>query len=196
MNTLIYNKDTRELVIVRDEFKWIEPNLDPPELGFQYDFLFYEPTQRCKYIAGKNIPLIQDEMDLIESFIATLTPSINGVNVEGVPFEDISDKLKQVNSILYRIHYSIYLTLDKLSTNLRYRNMSDVLICGRVDSKDKYANEARRLLEFSDFLWNKFYDIRDEVDRIYKSEEDMPDFTHFEAMLPPIPNLKYFETGE
>lgn len=194
MINLIYNSDIKEIYIRNHaNLAWRETNINPPDLGFEFDFIFYEETQNIKYIKGVRTPLTDEEKNLIEVFVNSLTPPSFAAKINVI--EGMTDREIKIDKMLGILHYNVYRNLEGLAKSLRYENMSDVMICGRQGSNDRFAEEARRLLAYSDLMWNKFYDIRDQINAFTENNNPVPDLEFFALQMPPAPDITYFKGG-
>jgi len=178
---LVYDNDNQLHLINSTGLRWNYERADKPDLGFDYDYLFYNPTEDETFeIQGNVFPLSQEQIDSIEEYINLAEPP------------DICNLQNQFTDDLK--HHIFEQFENGFFGDLGYNGWGDLLITAREGSNDPYRAEARRCLEFRDFVMQSYYRLREEI--LASEDADLLPFEDYIGKLPIVPQSDWFSRGD
>lgn len=155
--------------------RWELTDAEKPRFSFDYDAL-HVTRERAMYRAGTRVrPLAEPEIEQVHAFIEQLSPPT------------WASLHKQMVADLRAIAQGL---INTVVTQLEYNGLLDVMITGRDDSGDLYAEEARRVLCYVDSVWNAFHGLAVQIEHTPK--EELKHVKEYADMLPFPPPLKHF----
>ncbi len=83
--------------------------------------------------------------------------------------------------------------INSIVAELEYEGLLDVMITGREGSTDLYAEEARRVLNYVDSVWNAFQGLAAQIRHTAAAERKTA--KEYANMMPFPPPIEYFSTG-
>ena len=178
---LVY--DDQNVLHLRDErgLRWNYDRADAPDLCFDYDYLFYAPPEDEFFeLNGESFPLEREQIDSIKEYISLAEPP-DVMTLQGQYLGDLK----------FHIDDSME---EQILNNLNYNGWSEILVVGREGSQDPFRAEARRILEFRDFLMQTFYRIEEEIQAT--EDVDLLPMEDYINKLPTIPRAEWFSRGD
>jgi hypothetical protein len=158
--------------------RWELANVEKPRLSFDYDAL-YVSQERAVRRAGTHFhPLLEAEIEEVQVLIGQLASP---------PLESFQ------NQTIVNLRAFARGLIASIVQRLEYDGLLDVMITGRVDSTDLYADEARRVLSYVDSVWNAFYGLAAQIKTTART--DLKTAKEYANMMPFPPSIEYFSSG-
>ena len=177
---LVY--DDNNTLHLRNErgLRWSYERTDRPELGFDFDYLFYNPPEdQCYELNGEAQPLSQEQLDQVKEYISLSEPP-DVITLQDQHIGDLKDHINQ--------------QLDGILDDLGYHGWVEVMLVGREGSQDPYRAESRRVLEFRDWIFQTFYRLEEEIRLTV--DADLLSLDAYIQKLPTIPRAEWFSRGD
>ncbi len=179
---MLFVYDDNNTLHLRNErgLRWNYERTDRPELGFDYDYIFFNPPEDEFYdLNGESKPLDQEQLDAIKEYIALAEPP----DVVTLQTQHIGDMREHIND-----------QLDGVLDELNYHGWVDVMLVGREGSQDPYRAECRRILEFRDWVMQSYYRLAEEIRMTV--DVDLLPLDDYIQKLPTIPRAEWFSRGD
>jgi hypothetical protein len=174
---LEYENDTLRIENA-EGLRWQLVNIEKPQFTFDYDGLRVSDERALRRVGSGVYLLAEGEVKQVRAFIQRLSPP------PGATFQ------KQTITDLRALAHGL---INSVVTQLEYDGLLDVMITGREGSTDLYAEEARRILAYTDSVWNAFHGLAARIKNTPKSE--LKSVREYADMMPFPPPVEYFSTG-
>jgi hypothetical protein len=83
--------------------------------------------------------------------------------------------------------------IGSVVTQLEYDGLLDVMITGRKGSTDLYAEEARRVLDYVDSVWNAYHGLAARI--LQAGNSELRPVKEYAQMMPFPPPMAFFSGG-
>ena len=183
MNMFIYTENGDLHIRKPNGLEYCFNNTDKPNLGFEYDVVVYD-NEEIKIVNWQDDVPFEDqlkenlsdiEIDAIEQYIDN-SEAPAGVSLAS----QYSDKLNEM----------CHKYIQSISERYGFGDIVEVLAAGRQGSNHPYRSDARRVLEYSDTVWNVYVGL---IEEIQNTREDvLPEYGVFANQLPKphaVPNI-------
>jgi hypothetical protein len=157
--------------------RWQVRNPDKPAFSFPFDALSVTDTHAVRRCGPNVHTLSSSEKAEVGEFIRGLNP----------PSDHAQRKMIQD---LRAVSYGL---INSVITELEYDGLLDVMITGRNDSADMYADEARRVLSYADAVWNAYHGIAAQISKTPDAE--LRTLKEYAEMIPFPPALDHFTSA-
>lgn len=175
MNMLIYDENSNLIIRKPNGLEYSFENTDRPNLGFEYDVLVYDDIEvkiekweedKC-FNDQVKINLNSDEIDAIEEYINQSEPPA-GVSLNNQYATKLSDMAQNY--------------IDDQVQAYGFRDLLEVTIAGREGSNHPLRSDARRVMEYSDVIWNVYVNVCNEIGET--REDTLQDFEYYSNNFP------------
>tara|TARA_B100002019_G_scaffold293269_1_gene319759 strand:- start:6525 stop:7115 length:591 start_codon:yes stop_codon:yes gene_type:complete len=172
---LVYSEDGVLHITKPNGLRYRFENVDPPELGFQYDVLVYADLEvkvekwddERNFEQQDTITLTDEEKDACELYIENSEPPIgHSLNRQHI---------QQINETCHQY-------IDEVIMQYGFDCLNEVVYAGREGSAHPNRSLARRVTEYADAVWCCFVQVEDEINN---TREDF--LKSVEEYLTPIP---------
>ena len=158
--------------------RWQLTGVEKPQFTFDYDALRVSDERALRRIGPSVHMLGEGEVKQVIAFIERLSPP------PGATFQ------KQTIADLRALVHGL---INSVMTQLEYDGLIDVMITGREGSADLYVEEARRILAYTDSVWNAFHGLAARIENTPTSE--LKSVKEYAEMMPFPPDVDYFSSG-
>jgi hypothetical protein len=158
--------------------RWELANVEKPRLTFDYDALYVSDERAVRRARTHIHPLLEAEIEQVKALIGQLAPP---------PWANFQ------NQTIVDLRAFARGLVGSVVKQLEYDGLLDVMITGRVDSTDLYADEARRVLSYVDSVWNAFYGLAAQIKM--SARADLKTAKEYANMMPFPPPIEYFSSG-
>jgi hypothetical protein len=158
--------------------RWQIANVEKPQFTFDYDGLRVSDERALRRVGPSVHLLAEGELKQVTAFIEQLSPP---------PWASFQ---KQTVTDLRALAHGL---INSVVTQLEYDGLLDVMITAREGSTDLYAEEARRILAYTDSVWNAFHGLAARIKDTPKSE--LKSVKEYADMMPFPPHIEYFSNG-
>jgi hypothetical protein len=158
--------------------RWQLTGVDKPRFTFDYDALRVTDERALRRVGSSVQLLAEHEIGQVRAYIERLSPP------PGVTFQ--AQAITDLRALAHGL-------INSVITQLEYDGLTDVMITGREGSTDLYAEEARRILAYTDSVWNAFHGLAARIKNTPTSE--LKDVKEYAELMPFPPNVEYFASG-
>ena len=175
MNGLIYDWEGNLKVRKENGLEYSFNNCDKPELGFDYEVLIYEDIEvkivhwndELSFDEQEKQPLTDEEKDAVEMYIANSEPPM-GHTLQQQFVDRLCDYCNNRR--------------DEVARNYGFDNFMETVYAGREGSNHPHRSNARRVLEYTDAVYNIYEQVVQEI-RMTR-EDHLKDFESYLAQIP------------
>jgi hypothetical protein len=172
---LIYAEDGVLHITKPNGLRYKFENVDPPELGFDYQVLIYadlevkivEYQDGVPFDKQKLVNLTDEEKDAIELYIENSEPPI-GVSLNQQHIEHINEVCHDFVEKELQMH--------------GFNNFPEIVYAGREGSSHPLRSDARRVMEYADAVWCCYMQIQDEISNT--REDFLKDVEEYLSVIP------------
>jgi hypothetical protein len=158
--------------------RWQLTGIEKPQFTFEYDALSVSDERALRRV-GPNVDLLTEgEIRQVQAYIERLSPP-PGASLQ-----------RQTIADLRALAHGL---INSVMAQLEYDGLIDVMVTGREGSTDLYAEEARRILAYTDSVWNAFHGLAARIDNTSASE--LKSVKEYAQMMPFPPEIEYFSSG-
>jgi hypothetical protein len=158
--------------------RWQLAGVEKPQFTFDYDALRMSDERALRRVGTSAHLLAEDEVKQVIAFIERLSPP------PGATFQ---------NQTITDLRALAHGLINSVVTQLEYDGLIDVMITGREGSTDLYAEEARRILAYTDSVWNAFHGLAALIKNTPRLE--LKSVKEYADMMPFPPHIEYFSSG-
>ncbi|MCK8517271.1 hypothetical protein M0534_13200 [Methylonatrum kenyense] len=154
---------------------WQVDKAPKPDFSFAFDAVSVNDEHALRRVGTSVHALADTELEEVKSFVERLQPPAK------------TTLQKQVVMDLRAFAHGL---INSVVTPLEYDGLLDVMITGRQDSTDLYAEEARRVLTYVDAVWNAYHGLAAQI--LNTPEAQLRSAREYAEQMPFPPELEHF----
>jgi hypothetical protein len=154
--------------------RWQLDNIQKPNFSFSYDGFSISRERAVRRLGSDVFPLSEVEVREIRDFVEKIPPPAGA----------------RQKSLIVDLKALAHGLIKSVVSQLEYDGLLDVMITAREGSTDIYAQQARRVLEYVDSVWNSFYGLEAKI--FNTPEEELRSSREYAEMMPFPPPIEHF----